>query len=360
MKSDVVIIGAGVLGVSLAYHLAKANLTVTVLERESTFAKHASGKNSGMIRQLYRHEQLTQWAHRSILEWPEALRSHCFKQTGSMILGRELPNHHPELFQHQVKDVSSENGTIELSAIYTPSDGLLDPYDFIYGLYHLTNKKRVQYLFHKTVLDIKRIGRDLEITTNDTQTHSAPWVVNAAGAWVNDFLPPAHKLPSCPYARHLFVVTGWDEDYMPEDNIGFYWDEYHNWYMRLWEKNSRLVSICDRQKANPSSFVPREDLLYEVSKKLTMAIPHVSSQLHVGASWHCFRTYTEDQLPIWGEDANVKGLFWLAAFGGFGMSTAFAAALDAANILCGKGAFVSSDLYPQRFRGEEERKVAYE
>ena len=70
----------------------------------------------------------------------------------------------------------------------------------------------------------------------------------------------------------------------------------------------------------------------------------------VDESWHCFRTYTDDQLPIWGFDPEAKGLFWLAAFGGFGMSTSFGATLDAAKAISGENIAISGDFSPSRVR----------
>lgn len=51
MKTDVLIIGGGIVGLSTAYQLLKLkeNLTVTVLEKEDRVAKHQTGNNSGVI-----------------------------------------------------------------------------------------------------------------------------------------------------------------------------------------------------------------------------------------------------------------------------------------------------------------------
>lgn len=51
MQSDVVIIGAGIVGLATAYQLLKDNpvRSVTVLEKESTVARHQTGNNSGVI-----------------------------------------------------------------------------------------------------------------------------------------------------------------------------------------------------------------------------------------------------------------------------------------------------------------------
>ena len=69
----------------------------------------------------------------------------------------------------------------------------------------------------------------------------------------------------------------------------------------------------------------------------------MNSRLQIGKSWHCFRTYTEDKLPIWGFDPNTNGLFWLAGFGGLGMSTSFGATFDASQALQNKAVNVTDD-----------------
>ncbi len=51
MKTDIIIIGAGIVGLSTAYQLLQLNpnLTVTILEKENAVAKHQTGNNSGVI-----------------------------------------------------------------------------------------------------------------------------------------------------------------------------------------------------------------------------------------------------------------------------------------------------------------------
>ena len=51
MKTDVLIIGAGIVGLSTAHQLFKLNnnITVTILEKENGVAKHQTGNNSGVI-----------------------------------------------------------------------------------------------------------------------------------------------------------------------------------------------------------------------------------------------------------------------------------------------------------------------
>ncbi|MCB0345165.1 MAG: FAD-binding oxidoreductase [Bdellovibrionales bacterium] len=355
--SDVIIVGAGVLGVSLAYHLGRRGVRALVLEREATYATHASGRNAGMVRQLYRHPQLTEWANRSLNCWPADVRRQAFRRTGSLVVGREVPGHHRSLFEQRCIKVDGE-GT---PAVYAAEDGLLDPADHISGLFSLSNKDPVRYLFGAEVLSIRKSGFLWSVILADGRIFSAPWIVNAAGAWVNDFLFShygASAVSVNPYARHLFLVHGWKRDFMPQQDLGFYWDEKSEWYMRLWDKRTRLVSICDRIPADPGTYAPRADIGESVANKLIAVLPEEQyEELQLGRSWHCFRTYTEDQLPIWGEDPALEGLFWLAAFGGFGMSTSFAAAEDAALYICGEEVLVADDFLPARVQTFSTRTV---
>ena len=55
--ASIVIVGGGVMGASIAYHLAKAGLRdIVLLERESFFGQGASGRNAGGIRYQFSTE----------------------------------------------------------------------------------------------------------------------------------------------------------------------------------------------------------------------------------------------------------------------------------------------------------------
>lgn len=344
MNTDVIIIGAGVFGTSLAYHLSLLGKKVIVLEREEVPATHASGKNAGMFRQLYHHKKLSDWAIRSRKSWPKEVTNDFFKETSSVIVNRSMPSHHSEYFT----EVTYDNKP----AIFTKTDGLIDSAGYVNSLFRLADKKNAKFLFRETVAEVKKQDSHWTICTESKKRFTAPWLVNAAGAWINKFLDPNLQVLAKAFARHLFVVDGFEKNYMPEKDCGFFWEEAGAWYLRKWDVSSRLVSICDKEAANPDSFVPTEDLSERLANKLLSAIPSVAEDLKVSKSWHCFRTYTEDELPIWGEDPEAPGLFWLGAFGGYGMSTSFAATEDAARYINGENVEVVREFLPQHRRGD--------
>lgn len=348
-KFDIAVVGAGILGTALAYHLADRGLRVCVLESEASPAMHASGKNAGMVRQLYRHPQLTEWARQSISSWPSSCKAH-FVSTGSLILGREVPDHHPELFNQ--KTVISNGSPVP--AVYCATDGLLDSASFVHSLRASGSALGVVYFFQTKVQGLQQSQDTWTLTTDKKSQIEASWIANCAGAWLNDFLAPhlaEARVSASAYARHLFLISNWQSVSMPAYNCGFYWDEVNEWYMRRWDSKSRLVSICDVQAVeSPSEFTPNSEISEKLAQRLLKALPHEAQHLHIQRSWHCFRTYTSDQMPLWGEDPEYPRLFWLAAFGGYGMSTGFAAAEDAAASIAGTRSSKYSEFCPARER----------
>ncbi|MDD2943710.1 MAG: FAD-dependent oxidoreductase, partial [bacterium] len=347
----VIIIGGGVLGVSLAYHLSQRSVRSVLLEKEPSYGHHASGRNAGMMRQLYRNPQLTEWARRSIRSWPDKIRRKAFTQTGSTILGRKPCEHHPELFRETAAIVRGKN----IGGVLTSSDGLLDPHPLLSGLLAESRSYCSEHYRHE-VISLSKTSADWTVECRNGDKFTAPWVVNATGAWINKILKnnyPQLSLKTAPFARHLFVVDGWKTNkYLSEEEGGYFWDETGGWYMRRWTPTARLFSVCDMQQMTPENYQPDEQLELTLAKLLCDLFPHEAQDLRIGSSWHCFRTYTADQLPVWGKDTDCPGFFWLAAFGGYGMSTSFAAAEDAAEVIAADRNILYSEFCPSRVRHE--------
>lgn len=77
MKADVVVIGAGALGLSTALHVALLGRSVVVVERESA-GSQASGRAAGLFKSVQADEMRTGLARRSIARaasWPSGCRT---------------------------------------------------------------------------------------------------------------------------------------------------------------------------------------------------------------------------------------------------------------------------------------------
>jgi sarcosine oxidase subunit beta len=86
--AEIVIIGAGVQGASLAFHLAKAGARPTVLDRPGV--TNATGRSSGMVRMHYDLPESAELAFRSFAvfrDWAEVVGGECgFTRTGFLQL----------------------------------------------------------------------------------------------------------------------------------------------------------------------------------------------------------------------------------------------------------------------------------
>ena len=83
---DVIVIGAGVMGGSIAFHLAERGLNVAVLERNVT-ASGATGHSSGLVRMHYdlaAESELTFASYKHYFnDWKARVGGECgFQQTG--------------------------------------------------------------------------------------------------------------------------------------------------------------------------------------------------------------------------------------------------------------------------------------
>lgn len=87
-SAEIVIIGAGVQGASLAFHLARDGVRPLVLDRPG--AVNATGRSSGMVRMHYDVPENAALAWRSLetfCQWPEIVGGHCgFTRTGFLQL----------------------------------------------------------------------------------------------------------------------------------------------------------------------------------------------------------------------------------------------------------------------------------
>ena len=63
--ADCILIGSGMMGMSIALHLARAGKSVIVLEKD-TIGKHASGVNAGGVRSLKRDVDYLPLIHGSL------------------------------------------------------------------------------------------------------------------------------------------------------------------------------------------------------------------------------------------------------------------------------------------------------
>jgi sarcosine oxidase subunit beta len=200
--ADVVVIGAGVQGASLAFHLARRGARVAVVER-TTIAAGATGRSSGLVRMHYDLLADARIAHESFgwfRDWGDRVGGDCgFTKTGFVqIVGAEkaealLAN----VVDQQRIGIQTEAMTADgirrvapvlhvnddEAGAYEPDSGYADPSAVALGFIRAARAAGATIVQGAEVIAIGTAGGVVTGVTTSKGSIAAPIVVDAAGAW---------------------------------------------------------------------------------------------------------------------------------------------------------------------------------
>lgn len=201
-KADIIIIGGGVNGASLAFHLAQRGLQVIVLERRF-LAAEATGHSSGLVRMHYDLEAESRLAWVSFQyfrNWSQMVGGDCgFTRTGFIQIVRteyedalrENVKMHQQIgipslliTPDDVKRLAPEFVTDDFSiAAYEPESGYADPSSTTRSLIEAARQQGARLVQDCQVTGINTVGGRVSGVESSQGDFYAPQVVNAAGAW---------------------------------------------------------------------------------------------------------------------------------------------------------------------------------
>lgn len=205
MDYDVIIIGAGVVGLAIAQELAeKSNKSVLVIEKEAAFGQGISSRNSEVIHSgiYYSADSLKA---KLCTRGRDLLYDFCKKhaiwhnQCGKLVVGKKeqtqqiealyqqgLKNHVPELKIIKKDEIQGMEPFIDGDlALFVGCTGILSAHELMTSLYTISMAKGHDYLFRSEVIKTAKVagGYQLEITNPQSEKEmvSTEWVINAAG-----------------------------------------------------------------------------------------------------------------------------------------------------------------------------------
>ncbi|MGI8552236.1 MAG: NAD(P)/FAD-dependent oxidoreductase [Dehalococcoidia bacterium] len=203
MTSDVVIIGGGITGTAAAYDLARAGVSVTLVER-GTLAAMASGWTLAGVRQSGRHPAELPLATAAVRRW-EHLSDELgadvqYRQGGNLRLAR-TPDEVPiiaNLVQEQramgldltflpdneaVRTIAPALGPTVLAASFCPSDGHANPHAVVGAFAAAAERHGATLLTGTTVTQIQLDGRRVRGVETTAGPIATDTVVIAAGVY---------------------------------------------------------------------------------------------------------------------------------------------------------------------------------
>jgi len=356
--SDIIVIGGGVAGVSVAACLAP-HAQVTLLENEKSLAYHASGRSAAMF--------IRDYGNASVKALNAASADHhhhadggVLSRRGMMLVARADQS---EAFRADAADLGLGEITLAEAASLWP---ILNPdtvehaayrpdaYDLDTDLLIQNYARRARaagatFVTGAPVTAITRSGQGWRVTAGG-QDHTADIIVNAAGAWADEIARMAGAAPLgiTPYRRSMARIAapgGLDTSGWP-----FVDGVEESWYAKP-DAGALIVSPSEEERVDPHDAWADDMVLAEgLARYEEMVIHPVTRML---ANWAGLRSFAPDRTLVIGPDAHTPGFHWLAGQGGYGFQTAPAASQLTADLITGAApsldAATIAALNPARF-----------
>jgi sarcosine oxidase, subunit beta len=338
--ADVVIIGGGIVGSSIAYHLTTAGCAnVVVVERESAQGKGSTGKSMGGVRAQFSTPVNIQMSLYSIpfyaafdeqLGNPAGYRpqGYLFCATSEKHLTYLRANQDKQiaLGLKDVRMVSSDEirglypqlrSDDILGGSFCSSDGFVDPYSAMNGFMAWAADHGAKLLKNATVTAIHRDAQGISAVETTKGCLSTRILVDAAGAWaagiakmVNIDLPveplrrmlvPTEPFDQFPHTAPMIIdmsngfhfrpealgfLLAWND---PEETPGFKTDFEPSFIEKILQRAADRVPVFENVAVNPKR------------------------------AWAGLYEMTPDHHPILGPVPEVPGFFLANGFSGHGV-----------------------------------------
>lgn len=369
-EREVIIVGSGIAGASLAYFLAERGCTdVLLLEREQSLAYHSTGRSAATLNSMDSNPTLLAIKVASAPFFrdppPGFAESPLLKRTAVI-------NVYPEPQWSAVREAEprlrasglpfallSVAEVLERVPYVDPNeitdsmlvadDSRLDVHEILSSYLRHARRRGVEQRLGVEVKDVLvESGRCRGVVTAEG-TLRARLVVDAAGAWAGTIarMAGASPIPLVPHRRTIVVFP-------PPDGVALGdWplitSDAHGIYFAP-EAGDLMMSPMDEDAMEPCDATPDDTVIAEGIERFARLAPALRPRT-LKRRWSGLRTFAPDRVHVVGEDPKLPGFFWLAGQGGCGIETSPMIGRIAADLIVhGRSdAFDTSLLSPRRF-----------
>lgn len=357
-RFDIVIVGAGMAGASLAAGLGTA-ARVLVVEAEERPGYHSTGRSAAFWTESYGGPAIQPL---TTVSGPVLSELGLLAPRGALTLGRAGQAAEVEAFARTFRNAGVEVQLLGRDSIerLVPrlregwTCGALEPSTCdidVAGLHQhylaQARKAGAELWCRAALATAERTAGGWALTLSDGRQVFAAILVNAAGAWADPVagLAGLGPLGIMPYRRTVvqLAVSPAAPAHMP-----LVLDIAESFYFKP-ESGRMWLSPHDETPSQPCDAVPEEiDVALAVDRFEQVVTWPIERLEH---RWAGLRSFAPDRLPVYGFAPQDPAFFWFAGQGGFGIQTAPAAADLAVRLLLGKGggAIDPKPFSPSRF-----------
>ncbi len=359
-KYDVIVIGGGIIGLSLAWELSRHSARVLVIERREP-GQEASHAGGGLIADLdpVLPVELLELAHRSAKLYPDFVHELASEAECAIDLrdaGVIAFEEHPIEENEGICAITAAQAlalepklSIPPDPAYSMKERAVDPRDLVSVLVSALRKRGVAMITGEPVVKvIVEHGRTSGVLT-DHASYAAPRVVNCAGAWAAQI--GGAKLPTMPVKGHMVALAFAEELAMNsaerEQNRVLRHVLRSRWCYIIPRGNGRYVvgSTVEPAGFDKSLNAYRVKRLHDAAARL---LPQFA-EAKIAEAWTGLRPGTPDNLPLLGA-TGISGYFAAAGHYRDGILLApVTAEVMCALVLEGKTPLPLDRFSPQRF-----------
>ncbi|MCK5509893.1 MAG: FAD-binding oxidoreductase [Desulfobacterales bacterium] len=378
----IVIIGGGVIGTSIAYHLAKLEARVTLIEKKD-LASGSSGACDGLVFMQSKKPGIHLSLAMESLKQFEALQKELptdieFKKTGGIVVietdaeYRAMKKFTSEqqaigldvrlLSQQQVLKKEPFLSPNIIGSTFSPLDAQVNPINLTLGFALAARRNHARIINHANVLGIRTKNNCVTGVVTTQGNFDADIVVNAAGSMaglVSDMV--GISMPVQP-RRGQIVVTNAGKPVLNHCLISAKYIAA-KYDPSLADKTGQGISMEQADNGNlllgsTREFVEfnKENTMSGIRKilKQTAAVLPVLENFHVIRAFAGLRPYTPDGLPILGPVRSLNGFFMAAGHEGDGIALSPVTGDLMASMLLGHKTHIPLDAFsPDRFESSE-------
>lgn len=340
-RSEIVIIGGGVIGVSIAYHLARRGRTdVTLVERKA-LTEGSTWHAAGLVGQLRSSASLTQLMQKSVqtyrtlenvtgyptgwhgvgglrvasspARWEELQRVYTQGKSFGFDIHLVGPREAAELFP--LLNTAGIHG-----ATWTPSDGYVDPNQLTHSFATGARTAGVRIVQQCRVDAIERVGRRVSAVVTEQGRIECDVLVNATGMWGAETARLAGVDVAVNAVEHQYVVTEKSDD-LPAD-LPTFRDPDARFYLKPeagalvvggWETGTKACWRTIPRDIGPELFAPNHDRFEGLAEGAAHRLPAFGDMgIHTWVNGPI--PFSPDAEPIMGRTEDIDNLIHCCGF----------------------------------------------